>query len=167
MRRKIRLGVPLGKPEPVLGRTLALQLLGDQQSQGRAIELADPRDREPIDYLDPLRQLVFGKAVADQELSQFFDGRDGRTRPRHEKRAGLLAEDQIGHRHHLAIGNRRVLHDQLLEFLATELLAAAIDVVTHAPLEAICEFAAEDMRAHQIAGAKEAIRGKRGGIGLG
>src|SRR5690606_11841339 len=110
----------------LVGSRLAGEGGGDAFAQLAAQDLAGRADGQALDDLEALGKLEFRDPLREQELAELRQ-RQGAARLQHDEGARLLAEHRVGHRDHAAGVDPRVLEDQVLDLVAADLLAAAVD----------------------------------------
>src|SRR5262249_51181441 len=106
--------------------------LRNHLSQLALQNLSDRADRELAHDLQAFRQLERCDALCAQEGHEFIEAKRG-TGFQYHAGARLFAEHRIRHRHEHDRFHGRMRKDQVLDLVATDLLATAIDLVLAAP----------------------------------
>src|SRR5665647_1081314 len=104
----------------------ANDLAGSDFAQLTAKNLSGGTDRKLFHECEPLRPFEFRDIATQQEVLDLVQI-DRLTIHRDHERAGPLAERCIRHRHHADVLDLGMAQNIVLDFLATDLFAAALD----------------------------------------
>src|SRR5690606_29534241 len=106
---------------------------GDSVTQLAPQDLPGGADRELLEHFETLGQLEAGDALLHQERRQPREVERG-AGAQHDEGARLLAEHRVGHADDAAAEHRGMRDDEILDLVAADLLAAAVDQVLLATL---------------------------------